>query len=94
MTNERIDSKVMELELLEAQIKELKAIAESIKADLKSELDTRKVDCIETELNRVHYTVYSKKTVDTKKLKDANLYDEFAKEQTIVTFKVTHKLSE
>ena len=53
MTNTQIDAKVTQLELLEGQIKELKALAESLKSDLKHELDERNVECIDTGINRV-----------------------------------------
>ena len=89
MTNTTINAKVTEMNLLEAQIKELKALADSIKADLKAELDERKVDMIDTGINHIFYEVYSKKTVDTKALKADGVYDKYAKESLVTMFKVT-----
>lgn len=89
MNNTQINAKVTEMNLLEAQIKELKALADSIKADLKAELDERKVDMIDTGINHIFYEVYSKKTVDTKALKADGAYDKYAKESLVTMFKVT-----
>lgn len=89
MNNTQIDAKVTEIELLEAQIKELKALADSAKADLKAELDERKVDMVDTGIHRIFYEAYTKRTVDTKALKAAGLYDEYSKEQTNIMFKIT-----
>jgi len=89
MTNLQIDAKVTQIELLEAQIRELKALADAAKTELKNELDTRKVDTIDTGIHRVFYEVYSKRVVDTKALKTAGLYDEYSKEQINTMFKIT-----
>lgn len=89
MNNLQIDAKVTQIELLEAQIKELKAVVDSYKSDLKAELDKQKVDCIDTGINKVWYEVYEKTSVDTKALKDAGLYDKFSKKSTNLMFKLT-----
>ena len=89
MTNNQINAKVTEIELLEAQIKELKALADSAKADLKAELDDRKVDSIDTGIHRVFYECYEKKVIDTKALKAAGLYEQYTKPQTNIMFKIT-----
>ena len=89
MTNLQIDAKVTEIELLEAQIKELKALADSAKADLKAELDERKVDMVDTGLHRVFYEAYEKSTVDTKALKADGLYEKYSKKSTNLMFKIT-----
>ena len=89
MNNLQIDAKVTEIELLEAQIKELKALADSAKADLKAELDERKVDVVDTGIHRVFYEAYTKRVVDTKALKADGMYDKYSKEQTNVMFKIT-----
>ena len=89
MTNATINAKITEMNLLEAQIKELKAVADSIKADLKAELDDRKVDMIDTGINHVFYEAYSKKSVDTKALKADGLYDKYAKDSVVTMFKIT-----
>lgn len=89
MNNTQINAKVTEMNLIEAQIKELKAIVDSLKAELKDEMDERKVDCIDTGINRIFYEVYAKKTVDTKALKADGMYDKYAKESLVTMFKVT-----
>lgn len=89
MTNEMMDSKVVEIELLEAQIKALKASVDSLKGDLKAELDERQVDCVDTGLNKIWYQAYEKSTVDTKALKEAGLYEKYSKESTVIQFKIT-----
>ena len=89
MTNTQINAKVTEIELLEAQIKELKALADSAKAELKAELDERKVDSIDTGIHRVFYECYEKKVVDTKALKADGLYEQYSKPQINMLFKIT-----
>lgn len=89
MTNTQIDAKVTEIELLEAQIKELKALADSAKADLKAELDERKVDAVDTGIHRVFYEAYTKRVVDTKALKADGMYEKYSKEQINTMFKIT-----
>lgn len=89
MTNTQIDAKVTEIQLLEAQIKELKAIADSLKGDLKAELDERKVDFVDTGINRVHYVPVAKKVVDTQALKDAGIYEQYLKDQLSTRFTIT-----
>lgn len=89
MNNMQIDAKVTQIELLEAQIKELKALVDTTKADLKAELDERREDCIDTGINKVWYEAYEKTTVDTKALKDAGLYDTYSKMSTVLMFKLT-----
>lgn len=89
MTNNEINAKITEIELIEAQVKELKAIADARKAELKAELDNLKVDVIDTGIHRVFYEAYSKRVVDTKALKADGLYDKYSKEQTNLMFKIT-----
>lgn len=89
MNNLQIDAKVTQIELLEAQIKELKAVVDSYKSDLKAELDEQKVDVIDTGINKIWYEAYEKTSVDTKALKDAGLYDKFSKKSVNLMFKLT-----
>lgn len=89
MTNEMMNAKVTEINLLEAQIKELKAIVDGLKGDLKAELDERKVDMIDTGLNHIFYEVVDKKIVDTKRLKADGMYDKYSKSSTSLMFKIT-----
>ena len=89
MTNLQIDAKITEIELLEAQIKELKALADSARADLKADLDERQADSVNTGIHKVFYEAYTKRVVDTKALKESGLYDQYSKEQTNILFKIT-----
>ena len=89
MNNIQIDAKVNQIEILEAQIAELKAIVEGAKAELKAELDEKKVDVIDTGLNKIWYKAYEKSTVDTKALKADGLYEKYSKESTVIMFKMT-----
>lgn len=89
MTNTAIDAKVTQINLLEAQIKELKALIDASKSELKAELDERKVDMIDTGINHIFYEVYEKRTLDTKAIKEAGLYDEYSKTSVNTMFKIT-----
>lgn len=93
MNNEKINEKVLEITLLEAQIKELKKLIEANKDELKSELDERKVDNIDTGACKVTYTIVEKNNLDTKLAKEfiknnANI-DDFIKKSTETRFTVT-----
>ena len=98
MTNTQIDSKVFEINMLEAQIKELKALAESRKAELKAELDERQVDMVDTGINRIWYKAIEKNSLDTKKAKaeliKAGKLEECVKSSIEVRFTITHKSEE
>lgn len=89
MNNTEINARVTEIELLEAQIKELKALADARKAELKAELDDRKVDVIDTGIHHIFYEAYTKNVVDTKALKADGMYDKYSKQQTNIMFRIT-----
>lgn len=98
MTNTKIDAKVFEIEMIEAQIKELKALAEARKAELKEELDERCVDMIDTGINRVWYKAIEKTTLDTKKakaeLEKVGKLAECQKNSVELRFTITHTTDE
>ena len=98
MTNTQIDSKVFEINMLEAQIKELKALAESRKAELKAELDERQIDMVDTGINRIWYKAIEKNSLDTKKAKaeliKVGKLEECVKSSIEVRFTITHKSEE
>ena len=98
MTNAQMDSKVFEINMLEAQIKELKALADARKAELKAELDEMQVDMIDTGLNRIWYKAIEKNTLDTKKAKaeltKAGKLDECMKSSIELRFTITNKCDE
>lgn len=89
MTNDMINKKIAELKKIEEQAAALKAEADALKDELKAELDFRKVDSVNTGLHKVFYNCYEKTGVDTQKLKDAGLYDEYSKKSTIIQFRIT-----
>ena len=98
MTNTQMDSKVFEINMLEAQIKELRALADARKAELKAELDERQADMIDTGLNRIWYKAIEKNTLDTKKAKaeltKVGKLDECMKSSIELRFTITNKSDE
>ena len=98
MTNTQIDAKVFEIEMIEAQIKELKALAEARKAELKAELDSKQVDMIDTGINRVWYKLVEKNSLDTKKAKaeldKVGKLDDCMKSTVETRFTITHTTAE
>lgn len=98
MTNEQMNSKVFEINMLEAQIKELKALADARKAELKAELDARQDDMIDTGLHRIWYKAVEKNSLDTKKAKKEleaiGKLDECMKSSIELRVTITHKSEE
>ena len=98
MTNTQMDSKVFEINMLEAQIKELRALADARKAELKAELDERQVDMIDTGINRIWYKAIEKNALDTKKAKaeltKAGKLDACMKSSIELRFTITNKSDE
>ena len=95
MTNTQIDSKVFEIRMIEAQIKELKALADARKSELKAELDATQEDMLDTGMNRIWYKAIEKNTLDTKKakaeLEAAGKLDDCMKSSIELRFTITHK---
>jgi len=91
MENTMINNKIDELRALEMQIALLGKQAEAIKNELKGELDSRKVDSVDTGLHKVFYTVYEKASIDSAKLKAEGLYEKFCKSSLVTQFKITDK---
>lgn len=89
LNNNQINAKITQIQILEAQIKELKAIVDNTKSELKADLDERKVDMIDTGIYRVFYEAYEKSGVDTKALKADGLYEKYSKKSTNLMFKIT-----
>lgn len=88
MTNDIINSKVEAIRKLEKEAELLKQQVDALKSELKDELDSRKVDSLNTGLYNLVYNCYEKKLVDSAKLKADNLYDEYTKTSTAVTFRI------
>lgn len=91
MTNTLINTKIAQLRALEAQINSLNKQAEAIKNELKGELDTLKVDSIDTGIHKVFYLVYEKASLDSARLKEEGLYDKYTKSSLVTQFKITDK---
>ncbi len=91
LTNTIINQKIAEIENLQAKAAEIQELVDNLKAELKAELDERKVDSIDTGSHNVFYSVYEKLGVDTAKLKAAGLYDTYSKKSVITSFKITSK---
>lgn len=89
MTNIEINNKIAELRKIEEQAAALKKSADAIRDELKSELDNRKADSVNTGTHKVFWFCYEKGGVDTQKLKDAGLYDLYSKKSVVSQFKIT-----
>lgn len=91
MTNEAINSKIINIELVEAQIKELKALVDASKKEIQDELDDRKVTMIDTGMYHIFWDVYEKSQLNTKKLKaeDPDLYQKYSEKKVNTMFKIT-----
>ena len=87
MTNEMLNSKIEELRALEVAAAEISKKVDAIKTELKAELDAQKADSINTGLHKMFYTAYQKSSVDSAKLKEAGLFDQFSKLITVLQFK-------
>lgn len=93
MTNELVNQKVIEREEILAQIKVLQAEADKITADLKSEIDSRKVDCLETDTFNLFYLLQSKHTFNSRKFKAENpeLHEKYCEDKVNTFFTITRK---
>lgn len=89
MTNNEMDKKIATLRALEAQIATLSSSVEDIKKELKAELDSRKVDSVQTDLHKLFYNCFEKTIADSDKLKAAGIFADFSKKSVITQFKIT-----
>lgn len=89
MTNEEIRNEIETISLMEAKIKELKKVVEASKNKLKAELDKTQEDMLDIGTHHIFYELVKKNIVDTKKLKENGLYDEYSKESISTMFKIT-----
>lgn len=88
MTNEMIHEKAMQYKMLQAQKKDLEAMLESLKQDMITEMDNRKVEKLDVDGFSLRYNVYSKQSVDSNKLKADGLYEKYSKETTYTRFEI------
>ena len=89
MTNQDINFCIAKIRELESQADQIKKEVDSLRDELKHELDLRCQDSIDTGLHRVFYNCYEKSGVDTDKLKLSGLYAEYSKKSIITQFKIT-----
>ena len=89
MTDRMINNRVKKIRELEQEAAAIRDELESLKDELKAELDARQQDSIKTAFYNIFYNCFSKRNVDTQKLKDAGLYDQYCKESTVTQFKIT-----
>lgn len=89
MTDRQIDNKIKKIRELEAQAALIKDQIEDLRDTLKDELDARKVDSISTKIHNIFYSCYERSGVDSKKLKDAGLYDQYSKKSLVTQFRIT-----
>ena len=89
MNNDQLEAKIIQIRFLESQIKSLQANLDSLKDDIRHELDERKVEKVVTSGHNVFYDCYERTQVDTAKLKAESLYDMYTKKVPIVSLKIT-----
>jgi predicted phage-related endonuclease len=93
MNNFDIDSKVIEINELEAKIKEFKAQVELLKNSIKDEFDERKVSIIHTDNFNLSWVPVYKSVFDSASFKkeDPETYAKFAKESSYLRFAISAK---
>ena len=93
MTNEMITVKAQQRESLKAQIKALEAMVSEIDTELQSELDSRKVDEIDTGIYKVFYKLQEKNTFSQKNFKAQmpELFNQFCEKKVNTFFTITKK---
>ena len=83
MTKKDLLAKVEAIKVLEAQKKELENQLESLKDEVKAELDKKKVEELVIKTYIIRYTSISSSRFDTKRFKDElgeDLYKKYCKE--------------
>lgn len=88
MSTTEMETKARTYRELQAEIKALQEMAEAVKAELIAEMDARKQDAVAAGAYTVRYIAYESTRVDTKALKAAGLYDQYASKQTALRFSV------
>lgn len=89
MNNENMNAIIAEIQERQAKAAALKKEIEALQDQLKAELDSRKVDSVDTGIHRVFYQVIEQRRVDSDKLKKAGLYDVYSKLTTQLRFQIT-----
>jgi len=88
MSITEIASKAREYREIQAEIKALQEQADALKAAMVAEMDAQQADAIQAGEYTIRYTVYESTRVDTAKLKQSGLYDQYSTKGTALRFAV------
>lgn len=90
MTNAELNVKIAEMNALKEEMDKLDAQVEAIKGQLKAELDSKKVDDINTGAWIIRYQLISSNKFDTTACKKAepDLYNKYLKNSVTTRFTV------
>lgn len=88
MNTDDINARIEAIFALEKEAELLRQQADALRAELKKELDNRKVDSLNTGMYNLVYKCYEKRSVDVARLKEWNLYDDFSKTSTVIQFRI------
>jgi len=93
MTNRQLDNRMKKLEELEAQIKALEKQLESVKDEVKADLEEKNEDEYNTGSYVIRYKLVSQKRLDSTSLKSdlPDVYAKYSKESSYKKF--TYKAS-
>ena len=89
----QLEIKIEELNEIEKMMEELKAEADSIKDELKSEMSIRGLDQMEVGQYIVRWTSVLSSRFDTKRFKEEygeNIYKQYTKEVSSMRFSIAH----
>ena len=90
MTEKMIENRIKKLQAIEAQREELEAVAESIRAELKADLEQKGVDELKTRNFLIRWKEIISNRLDGKALKAAlpDVYGQFCKASTSRRFTI------
>lgn len=89
----QLEIKIEELNEIEKMVEELKAEADAIKDELKSEMSIRGLDQMEVGQYIVRWTSVLSSRFDTKRFKEEygeNIYKQYTKEVSSMRFSIAH----
>ena len=89
----QLEIKIEELNEIEKMMEELKAEADAIKDELKSEMSIRGLDQMEVGQYIVRWTLVLSSRFDTKRFKEEygeNIYKQYTKEVSSMRFSIAH----
>lgn len=90
MGNRAIENRIEKILDLQSEIKELEALVEALKDEIKKDMDEKEVDEIETNNHTVRYKDVTSKHLDTVTLKRElpDIYTKYARPTTIRRFSI------